>query len=155
MKGFTLIELMIAVAIVGILAAIAYPSYVEHVYRSRRAEAEATLMELAQWMERNYMLNSNYNKDSQKKDIDNTALQAPIQGRTVLSYYDFAFVVGTLAANAFTLSATAKGTQANDKCPVLTLSSNGEKCAYAAVDATVAASCPAANKNLVEQCWSR
>ena len=60
MRGFTLIELMITVAIIGILAAIAYPSYVEHIYRSRRAEAEATLMELAQWMERNYMVNLSY-----------------------------------------------------------------------------------------------
>ncbi|MFO1433634.1 MAG: type IV pilin protein [Candidatus Competibacteraceae bacterium] len=130
-KGFTLIELMMTVAIVAILAAVAYPSYVEHVYRSRRADAKATLTELAQWMERNYMLSLKYDKNSQGNNIDNTSLQTPIQGRTVLNYYDFAFVNNTLTATAFTLSATAKGSQAGDsKCKVLTLTSTGLKSAY-------------------------
>lgn len=52
--GFTLIELMTVVAIVGILAAIAYPSYQEHIRRANRADAQASLMELAQFMERSY-----------------------------------------------------------------------------------------------------
>jgi type IV pilus assembly protein PilE len=51
-KGFTLIEVMIVVAIVGILAAVAYPSYQDHVRKSRRAEAQSALMGLAAAMER-------------------------------------------------------------------------------------------------------
>ena len=51
-QGFTLIELMITVAVVGILAAIAYPSYNEHVRKTRRADARAVLLVSAQWMER-------------------------------------------------------------------------------------------------------
>lgn len=46
-RGFTLIELMIAVAVVAILAAVAYPSYTEHIRKSRRATAQAALMDLA------------------------------------------------------------------------------------------------------------
>ena len=51
-KGFTLIEIMIVVAIVGILTAIALPSYNEYIRRGHRAEARAALLQGAQWMER-------------------------------------------------------------------------------------------------------
>src|SRR5690606_38472416 len=58
--GFTLIEVMIVVAIIGILAAIAYPSYQDHVRKSRRADAQTALLELAQFMERHYTTNGRY-----------------------------------------------------------------------------------------------
>ena len=60
--GFTLIEMMIVVAILGILAAIAYPSYVRHVQRSHRADAEAALMENAQFLERRFTACNAYNR---------------------------------------------------------------------------------------------
>lgn len=53
-RGFTLIEVMVVVAIVGILAAIAYPSYIEHVRQTRRAEVTALMLENAQLLERHY-----------------------------------------------------------------------------------------------------
>lgn len=59
-KGFTLIELMIAVAIVGILAGIAYPSYQESVRASRRADAKGALLGFANAMERYYTENNSY-----------------------------------------------------------------------------------------------
>lgn len=54
-KGFTLIELMIVVAIVGILAGIAYPSYMDHVRKGNRAKAQAFLMDVAQ-RQQNYLI---------------------------------------------------------------------------------------------------
>ena len=59
-KGFSLIELMITVAIIAILAAIAYPSYQNHVTKTRRGAAAACLMEAAQFMERYYTTNLTY-----------------------------------------------------------------------------------------------
>jgi type IV pilus assembly protein PilE len=58
--GFTLIELMIAVAIVGILAALAYPQYVEYVAKGRRAECRSALLLAAQRMEKFYSNNNQY-----------------------------------------------------------------------------------------------
>ena len=60
-KGFTLIELMIVVAIVAFLASIALPSYRNFVVRTNRAEAVSDLSELASWLERQYTIFGSYN----------------------------------------------------------------------------------------------
>ena len=59
-SGFTLIEIMITVAIVGILAAVALPSYTSYVARGKRAEVRANMLEAAQFMERYYSTNFRY-----------------------------------------------------------------------------------------------
>ncbi len=71
--GFTLIELMIVVALVGVLASVAYPSYSEYVRKSRRAEARVALMETLQQQERYMSQNNTYLAFSEDPAQDTTA----------------------------------------------------------------------------------
>jgi type IV pilus assembly protein PilE len=59
-RGFTLLEAMIVVGLIGILGAIALPSYLSYLKKANRADAKAILMETAQWMERYYTTNGSY-----------------------------------------------------------------------------------------------
>lgn len=61
--GFTLIELMVVVAIVGILAAVAYPSYTESVNKGRRAECKSAILQTANRLERFFTTNNTYSSD--------------------------------------------------------------------------------------------
>ncbi|WP_439859702.1 type IV pilin protein [Pseudomonas sp. MBLB4136] len=121
--GFTLIEMMIVVAIVAILAAIAYPSYQEHVRKSRRADAQTAILELAQFMERHYTSNGKYLTSTNAAPAL-PFTEAPKDGTT--KYYDLSFAAAP-TANAYTLRAVPKGAMAGDLCGTLTLSNTGAK----------------------------
>jgi len=117
-NGFTLIELMIVVVILGILAAIAYPSYQEQVRQTRRANAQADLMELASYMERYYTENFTYAGAENTLPIN----QSP---KTGTAYYIIAANPAP-TATAYTIVATAQGSQANDaNCTPLTITQTG------------------------------
>lgn len=116
-KGFTLIELMIVVAIVGILSAIAYPSYTEYVQRGHRADARAGLLQAQLWLERGATATGVYP----------TVLPANLTWSADTSKR---YTIGLAAGNtnaAFTLTATPKnpGPQASDKCGTYTLNNTG------------------------------
>ena len=114
-QGFTLIEVMIVVAIVGILSAIAYPSYTEYIRRGHRADARAGLLQAQQYLER----------ASTATGVYPTTLPTALtwSGDTT-KRYDIAFQAGNTNA-AYTLTATPKGAQAGDKCGTYTLSNTG------------------------------
>ena len=111
-RGFSLIELMIVVVIVAILGSIAYPSYLNQVTQSRRADAQAVLMEAAQFMERFYTENNRYDRDTAGTAV---ALPAQLQESprdSGTKSYDI--TVQASSASTYTLRATPKNGQAGD-----------------------------------------
>ncbi|MDF1589442.1 MAG: type IV pilin protein [Gammaproteobacteria bacterium] len=118
-NGFTLIELMIVVAIIGILAAIAYPSYLDQVRKTRRANAQSDLVELASFMERYYTEKFTYMNGGVAPILPFT--ESPKDGGGA-KYYDL--TVAT-TATAFTLTATAKNGQQADTCGDMTITQSG------------------------------
>ena len=117
MRGVTLIELMIVVVVVGILAAIAYPSYQNQVRKTKRADGKTMLMEVAQGLERCYTRFGRYNDAA--CDVANDLPKLSLE-----DHYEIDATV--ISATAFTLDATPQGAQADDvECGVLRLTSTG------------------------------
>ena len=118
-QGFSLIELLIAVAIIGILAAIAIPMYSDYVTRSRRADGQATLMQVAQELERCYTQFSKYNDDS---------CSVFASGSVISDQGFYVVTANKLDESTFTLTATPQNKQADDTdCKKLTLTHLGEE----------------------------
>ncbi len=104
-NGFTLIELLIVVAIIGIIAAIALPSYQDYVRKAHRADGKAELMRLAQ--------------DQTKYRVTHTSYDSTVPAST--PYYTITLPVST--ASTFTITATGINGQQNDTgCSILSIS---------------------------------
>ncbi|MFQ5469235.1 MAG: type IV pilin protein [Gammaproteobacteria bacterium] len=115
-SGFTLIELMVAVAVIGILLAIAFPSYQNNVRESRRADGYSVLLNTAVNQERYFTENNTYN--------------AAMTATSGEGYYSVssAACAGSTINSCVVMSAAAQGAQASDSsCTPLTLDSRGVK----------------------------
>lgn len=130
--GFSLIELMIAVTVVAILAAIAWPSYTAYLARVRRGAARSSLVQTAQWLERAATTVGRYPA---------AAFIPPSLLRVEGGHYQ---VSARTTDTEFTLEAAPTGAQAADRCGTLTLSQTGERyISHAEPDATA------------DLCWNR
>lgn len=136
--GFTLLELMIVVAVVAILSAVAYPAYTQYIVKTHRASAASCLTQYATYMERYYTTNMRYDKDSDGND--NVLPDLNCEAQTA-DNYSYQFQDGSLAATTFVLQAVPQNAQeTRDKeCATLSLDQTGQR----GVSGT----------STVEQCW--
>ena len=126
-RGLSLIELTVVMAIAGILSAVAYPSYQEQVRKSRRTDAQAVLMQAAEFLEKSYTENLRYDQNSAGVAVALPAslTAAPRDGAT--KYYTIS--LQSVAARSYVLQAVPQGAQVGDRCGTMGLDQVGVKTA--------------------------
>jgi len=134
-RGFTLIELMIVVAILGVLASIALPAYQQNVRSGARSEAQSLLVQVAASQERFYSDNNSYSTNA--NPLASPAV-ATVTSEGGLYQVSVAACGGGTIATCFVATATPQGNQAADSCSALTITSTGLK---------------GATGDSVENCW--
>lgn len=128
-KGFTLLEMMIVVAIIGILGAIAYPSYQSYVIKAGRSDGQAWLMRIMQAQERFNSQNQTYTANLGAGGLAlGGAADAALISEDQRYSITAAACANTTIATCVMLSAAPRGAQARDaECGTLTLNSRGTK----------------------------
>lgn len=130
-RGFTLIELMVTVAIVAVLAAIALPSYASYIARARRADARGQLVQAAQFMQRFFAANDSFSNDRAGNNvIDQMPASLKQSPADSAKLYELKIPVGVAPLTnpmSFTLQMVpvAGGPMAQDPCGTFTLTSTG------------------------------
>ena len=153
-RGFTLIELIIAIAIIGLLAGIAYPSYTESVNRAKRAQAQTAIVSLAQAMERYFTRCNSYNSTTAPCTTSVNAADANAPASTLFSTYvpqngsftastnpatctpaagvpmpNYKLTFSAISTSAYTITATrcSSGVMSADTCGDYTFTAAGAK----------------------------
>lgn len=133
LHGFTLIEVMITMAIIGVLASIALPSYTRYMARAHRAEARIQLLQVAQFMQRFYAANDSYSEDRSATAVINaipdSLKQSPGDASSSAAFYNLSIPTNTLSSMSFSLRMEPKvgNKMANDECGTFAIDSTGVK----------------------------
>ena len=123
LQGFTLIEVMIVVVIIGILSAIGYPAYTQQLMRGRRSDAQTMLMESAQYLQRYYATRNTF----QGASLPSAYLYAPKGASSTTANYQISLAIGS-DFRSYTLTATPNTSIFTDStCGALTLKDTGVK----------------------------
>lgn len=134
--GFTLIEMMVVVVIIGILSTIAYPSYRNYVMQTRRADAQVALMELAQFMERHYTRHGGYLEGGHTGDGPTLPFSvSPNDGGTAM----YQLSLDEVSRQGYSLQAVPQNMMSADSCGTFTLDHLGRK----------------GSEGPVAECWKR
>jgi type IV pilus assembly protein PilE len=137
MQGFTIVEILVALAIVALLASFALPAYRDSTLRAGRADGKAALMQVASDQERFYSNNFSYSTNAVPLAATPAATLTSRDGNYVISV---AACAGGAIANCFVASAAPQGSQVADTCGTLTINQLGVR---------------AASGGSVEDCWER
>lgn len=141
--GFTLMEMLITVAVIAIISAFAFPSYNQYLNRTRRADVKGVLTENAQFMERFMTENLRYDRDLAAVAPVIPLLVAPRLATGVAIMYNISLQAGT-TATTYTLQAIPANAMALDSCGTFTINNLGQK-----------SNTGMSGGMTTEQCWNR
>jgi type IV pilus assembly protein PilE len=125
-NGFSLIELLLVLAIMGLVSVLAFPNYQQHLQRGQRAEAAAALLEAEHFMARYYSAHGRYD-GSAEAPAKPPELPLRLQRIPKGSEPRYQLSLSAATVNSYELKAEPVGAMASDKCGTLTLNQTGLK----------------------------